>query len=135
MRNYPVSTSIHLTRDPSYKVPLDHQIKRIIDAGFRYLDFNFLDHYYTPESPFTGDKWASWIDIARETAEKRGAKFNQAHAPFPTGVADPIKSKMIFEDVVRSMRNASYLGIKILLFIPFSIWYTVTKVFPNSSLK
>lgn len=83
MREYPVSTSIHLTRDPDYIVPLDHQIKRIIDAGFRYLDFNFLDHYYSPASPFTTDKWRSWIGVARETADKRGAVFNQAHAPCP----------------------------------------------------
>jgi len=81
MREYPVSTSIHLTRDPSYRVAIDVQINRIIDGGFRWLEFNFLDHYYTPESPFVGDDWEAWIDLAGDTAAKRGVKWNQSHAP------------------------------------------------------
>ena len=38
---YPVSTSIHLYFDEA--LTLNEQIEKHTAAGFRYLDFNFLD--------------------------------------------------------------------------------------------
>ena len=112
---FPVSTSIHLTRDPGYIVPLDVQINRIIDGGFRWLDFNFLDHYYTPESPFTQDGWEAWIALAGETAQKRGARFNQAHAPCP--VFNCAKDMTLLREYCRrAFIGCSMLGIPWMVF-------------------
>lgn len=83
MTEYPLSTSIHLTWDPSFRTSMDSQIGRIAGAGFRRLDFNFLDYCNSPDSPFTSEGWEGWIDSAGEAADRYGAKFNQAHAPCP----------------------------------------------------
>ncbi len=80
---YPVSTSIHLFFDKEYKISINEQIKRHINAGFKYLDFNFLDWQNDDRSPFLGDNWEDWIMSAKKTAESMGAVFNQAHAPVP----------------------------------------------------
>lgn len=80
--SYQISTSIHLffDRDPA---TLNRQIERHIQAGFRFLDFNFLDWGAIPSCPFYSQDWERWLLSAGETAEKRGARFNQAHAPVP----------------------------------------------------
>ncbi len=81
--SYPVSTSIHLYFDHDYKVSINEQIEKHINAGFKYLDFNFLDWQNSDKSPFMNDGWEAWILSAKKTAEENGAIFNQAHAPVP----------------------------------------------------
>ena len=106
---YPVSTSIHLFFDGA--LPLNEQIERHTRAGFRYLDFNFLDWQNAKDSPLLGDSWEAWIDSAGETAAREGACFNQAHAPVAClsfgrdyeGLIDAIK---------RSIRACDMLGIR-----------------------
>ena len=78
---YPVSTSIHLYFDDG--LTLNEQIAKHTGAGFRFLDFNFLDWQNVKDSPFLADGWEEWIASAGETAEGLGARFNQAHAPVP----------------------------------------------------
>ena len=78
--SYPLSTSIHLF---GMGAPLNDQIRRHVLAGFRFLDFNFLDWQEVPDSPFLSDGWEAWIASAKRTAEGLGARFNQAHAPTP----------------------------------------------------
>ena len=51
---YPISTSIHLFFSPD-STALNAQIARHIDAGFRYLDFNFLDWATVPDAPLFAD--------------------------------------------------------------------------------
>lgn len=79
----PLSTSIHLCFDPSFRTPVEEQIRRIARAGFRWLDFNFLDWFADPRSPFVGGGWEAWLEGAGAAAEDAGARFNQAHAPCP----------------------------------------------------
>ena len=81
--SYPVSTSIHLYFDHDYKVSINEQIKKHTDAGFKFLDFNFLDWQNDDRSPLINDGWEEWILSAKKTAEENGAIFNQAHAPVP----------------------------------------------------
>lgn len=78
---YPVSTSIHLFHDPEFRVSINEHIERHIAAGFKFLDFSFLDWQADPRSPLIGDNWEAWIKSARKTADENGAVFNQAHAP------------------------------------------------------
>ena len=105
---YPVSTSIHLYCDEN--LPLNEQIERHTKAGFRFLDFNFLDWQNVTDSPLLGDGWEAWIDGAGETAARRGACFNQAHAPVPV-----LRFKKDYEGFVaairRSIRACHILGI------------------------
>ena len=78
--SYPVSTSIHLYLNLK---TINEQIKKHIEAGFKFLDFNFLDWMVDEASPFMNDGWEDWILSAKKTAEENGAVFNQAHAPVP----------------------------------------------------
>ena len=78
---YPVSTSIHLFY--SDDVSLNEQIKRHAEAGFRFLDFNFLDWQNNDACPLLTDNWEDWILSAKKTADELGVQFNQAHAPVP----------------------------------------------------
>ena len=80
---YPLSTSIHLFIDEASGVSLNDQIRRHVKAGFKFLDFNFLDWQNIPDSPFLSDEWEAWILSAKQTADELGVRFNQAHAPVP----------------------------------------------------
>lgn len=112
---YPVSTSIHLFFDTEYKISLNEQIKRHINAGFKYLDMNFLDWQADPRSPFLGDNWEDWLLYAKKTAESMGAKFNQAHAPCPC-----LNYSSDYDGLVnackRAIKGCSLLGIKQMVF-------------------
>ena len=114
---YPVSTSIHLYCDEN--LSLNEQIEKHTGAGFRYLDFNFLDWQNVKESPLLGDGWEAWIDGAGETAARRGACFNQAHAPVPC-----LRFVMDYEGLVaairRSIRACHTLGIPQMVYHTFN---------------
>ena len=105
---YPVSTSIHLYQNLG--LTLNEQIEKHTDAGFRFLDFNFLDWQNVEDSPLLGDGWEAWIDGAGDTAARRGARFNQAHAPVPC-----LRFAKDYEGLVaairRSIRACHTLGI------------------------
>ena len=105
---YPVSTSIHLFQNLG--LTLNEQIKKHTDAGFRFLDFNFLDWQNVKDSPLLGDEWEAWITSGGETAERNGARFNQAHAPVPC-----LRFAKDYEGLVaairRSIRACHMLGI------------------------
>ena len=77
------------------------------DVGFTALDFAFFDPKY-----YSKDTDASFFTELRAYAENKGLVFNQAHAPFPSGVGKPDRDEEIFADIVRSMKNASLLGAK-----------------------
>lgn len=80
---YPISTSLHLTFDGNYEIPVAEQVKQITRNGFEHVDFNFLDWYSDARSPFVGNNWREWAISAGEAAAETGADFNQAHAPCP----------------------------------------------------
>ena len=71
------------------------------------MDFAFFDPKY-----YSKDTDASFFTELRAYAENKGLVFNQAHAPFPSGVGKPDRDEEIFADIVRSMKNASLLGAK-----------------------
>ena len=105
---YPLSTSIHLYFNEG--LSLNEQIAKHTQAGFRFLDFNFLDWQNVKDSPLLGDDWEKWISSAKETAEGLGARFNQAHAPVPV-----IRFSKDYDGLVaackRSIRACNMLGI------------------------
>lgn len=112
--SYPISTSIHLFFRPDGST-LNAQIERHIDAGFRCLDFNFIDWGEVTDCPFWTDGWRAWIDSAAETAARRGAAFNQAHAPVP---AANLKSDLAQYEFAcaRAFEACSLLGVPWMVF-------------------
>lgn len=105
---YELATSTHLKYDKTGKAPFLHGVERIINAGFKNLDFNFLDMVDTP-TEFLSDDYKEWIYKCREFVEARGAKWVQAHSVC-TGLQKD--SEQFMKNVKRSIECCSYLGIE-----------------------
>lgn len=95
----------------------DYGLKKMIDilvnVGFDGLDFNNdLIEYSADEH----DK-QFYLDL-KNYADQKGFKFFQAHAPFPSSFDDPEKTEERFNEIVKSMRNASYLGVPMIVVHP-----------------
>ena len=50
-------TSINVLFDPTFRIPVEEQIQRVYDAGFRHMDMNFCDWAVFEQSPFRQDDW------------------------------------------------------------------------------
>ncbi|MBR3714275.1 MAG: sugar phosphate isomerase/epimerase [Clostridia bacterium] len=83
------------------------------DAGFDAMDFNNdVIEYSTSEH----DK-DFYIDL-KNYAKEKGITICQAHAPFPSSYAEEDKSAKRFEEIVKGMENASYLGAPMIVVHP-----------------
>ena len=92
---------------------LKKMIDVLVDVGFDGLDFNNdLEGYRADEH----DK-EFYLDL-KKYADEKGFKFFQAHAPFPSSFEDPVKTEERFNEIVTSMRNASYLGAPMIVVHP-----------------
>ncbi len=99
------------------KIHSEFGLKKMIDVllnvGFEGLDFNNdLEGYRADEH----DK-EFYLDL-KNYADQRGFAFCQAHAPFPSSFDDPVKTEERFNEIVTSMRNASYLGAPMIVVHP-----------------
>ena len=100
---------------------IEKAVEMLADAGFDAIDFSFCDNddkFCGPETD-TPEFEARMKDL-RKLAESKGVTFTQAHAPFPSSsrTGDPEETKQIFENIVRSMKFASILGIEIIVVHP-----------------
>lgn len=92
-------------------------IQMMAAAGFDAIDFPFYEEKYcAPETDSA--EWKERFLSFRAAAEEKGIFFNQAHAPFPTSSHDAGRSEERFKGVVRAMRNASYLGVPVIVVHP-----------------
>ncbi len=81
----------------------------IAQAGYDAIDFS--SHRF--EYHYNGEKDKSFYLEMRKYAEDKGICFQQAHAPFSSSFRnDEAKTKQRFDEIVTSMKNASYLGVK-----------------------
>ncbi len=76
-------------------------------AGFDAIDFSFSETYF---NELQKEK-SYYIDL-KKYANDKGLFFNQAHAPAPSSNISKEKSKELFNDIVFSIKSASYLGVK-----------------------
>ncbi len=109
------STSINIFYDPTFTVPVETQIQRVYDAGFRHMDMNFWDWCHDPASPFRQDNWRVWVEGIAKKAQALGVTFTQAHADvynFYTGDASR------YEMYLRCLEGAAILGIPWITFHP-----------------
>ena len=100
------------------KMSTEEAIDLMADAGFDAIDFSFYTtRAYYDESP-DGEGGRARFTEWRRRAEARGLVFNQAHAPHGSSFADHDKTVSRFHDIRRSIRNASYLGVKVIVVHP-----------------
>lgn len=93
---------------------LETAIHMMADAGFDAIDLSlsgksYMHQFCGPETdrPAFRDEMLK----LRELAQARGIAFTQAHAPFSSSYVDPQRTKERFDEIVRAMRTASYLGV------------------------
>ena len=81
------------------------------EAGFDNIDFSFFSLKDYDVNTDKAEFKKKFTEL-RKYAEDKGMHFTQAHAPFSSSFADESKNELRFNEIVNSMRNASYLGIK-----------------------
>jgi sugar phosphate isomerase/epimerase len=92
-------------------------IKKAFDifarAGIQGVDFNNdIDEYHTNEHDES-----FYLDL-KKCAQEKGLTICQAHAPFPSSYTDEERTAKRFDEIVTSMRNASYLGAPMIVVHP-----------------
>ena len=99
------------------KFSMKEMVKIQADAGFDAIDFSFLrERYYSSE--ISDEAFREKFTELRKIAEDNGVCFNQAHAPNPSMAAGDEQNKKNYYNIVRSMKNASYLGADIIVIHP-----------------
>ena len=78
-------------------------------TGFKYLDYSFYN-VLKENHPFMGDNWQDEIYEVRETAEKLGLTFVQAHAPNCELRGEGMERGIL--STIRSIEACGILGIK-----------------------
>jgi len=111
-----LSTSLNVLFDPK-KVSAIRAIERLASAGFRVLDFNFVDWLFDG-SPFISDGWESWLRNIRSRADELGLRFSQAHGPIFNKFEVSERAKWLTAMSHRSLEGAAILGSKWVVFEP-----------------
>lgn len=88
----------------------EESIEEMSKAGFDAMDFYFGDEKYF-NADTDGEAFKAYFGKLKAMAEEKGMCFNQAHAPYPSSRSDDELTAKIFQNIARSIRNASYLGI------------------------
>ena len=100
------------------KMSTEEAIDLMADAGFDAIDFSFhlKSEYYSEDTDgaIGRNRFTEW----RKRAEARGLVFNQAHAPEGSSFTDMDKTVKRFHEIRRAIRNASYLGVPIIVVHP-----------------
>lgn len=100
------------------KMSTEEAIDLMADAGFDAIDFSFhlKSEYHNEETDGEIGKvrFTEW----RKRAEARGLVFNQAHAPEGSSFTDMDRTVQRFHEIRRAIRNASYLGVPIIVVHP-----------------
>ena len=85
-------------------------IKLLARSGFDAIDFSFCDYVEKHEGE---QEIKEYFHSLKALAEDEGVCFNQAHAVFHSSRANDEKwNKKRFDEIVRNIRSASYLGVE-----------------------
>ncbi len=85
----------------------------LADAGYDAIDYSQTAKFIYEAEP---DK--EYYSEIKKYAEDKGLYFNQSHAPYHSSCGDEAKDKIRFEEIVKSMQKASFLGIKNIIVHP-----------------
>ncbi len=86
---------------------------KIAKAGFAGVDFNFDAGDFC----LINDK-QYFLDL-RKYAEDKGLTIHMAHAPWPSSFNNEEETEEAFVKIVQAIKNASYLGAKMIVVHPF----------------
>ena len=104
------------TADLLGKHGVEGAIRLIAEAGFDAYDYSLCE--IKNDDPFFTDSYMDYAKKIKALSEECGITCNQAHAPFPSSVGDPEKDERIFNDIVKAMEFAAYLGAHVIVVHP-----------------
>ena len=96
---------------------IDEALTMIADSGFDAIDYSMTKEEYHCEETAT-EAFQNHLKDIRSRIEAKGLVVNQSHAPYPSAYEDSSRDQEAFDGIVRSMRNASTLGAKIIVVHP-----------------
>lgn len=106
------STNILFERKDDSRIDVKESIQLCAAAGYRYLDFCFVDQIFTPvKTRFTTDDWRAYMqEIAQESAAL-GIQFTQCRLPIHDFCNPTKNDETTLALVHRSLESAAMLGI------------------------
>lgn len=112
-----VSTSINVLFGHG---TVSEQMKRVYDAGFRFMDINFCDWVESEENgtcfPSTEAQWDAWVQEIKTCAKQYGITLNQAHGPLFNIFEEGVRGEHLRVMCEKSIRAAHELGIPWVVF-------------------
>lgn len=88
-------------------------VQMLIDAGYDAIDLGCFEMHKEDDCPKLQPNYKEYAAELRAMAEAGGVYFNQAHAPFPSSVAeDDLQNQRIFDRILRSIEFASLVGVR-----------------------
>lgn len=90
----------------------ERMLEILSEAGFEALDFGLN----LPE--FMGDLTEEFFLDAKDKIAAHGLVIGQAHSPFPSNFEDEAKTARRFDQIVKSIEYAAYLGVPYLVIHP-----------------
>lgn len=104
------TTTGYLEKTFDFKKAID----LIADAGYDAIDFTS----HTKEEFYTDVHNKSFYTELKKYANDKGLYFNQAHGPDGSSFLSEERTKKRFDEIVCSMKNASYLGAETIIVHP-----------------
>ena len=92
-------------------------VDMLYESGFDAIDYSFFDAQRCNPDISDGDYKKRFIELRKYTEDK-GLYFNQSHAPHPSSLLDEDFTKRRFDELVTSIKNSSYLGVRNIIIHP-----------------
>lgn len=98
-------------------------MRRCYEAGFRVLDFSFVEFFFT-STELSQDHWQHEVEKIRNEAERLGIVFVQSHLPYNPGYMPEWASeeqRLLYEKhLARSIQTSAMLGVHWAVVHPFT---------------
>ncbi|MCI8518142.1 MAG: sugar phosphate isomerase/epimerase [Hungatella sp.] len=78
MERIGTSTNIFFERNDGSRIPAERTMRLCAQAGYRDMDFGFVEQIFYP-TPFTTERWRSFVERHMRLAEELGIRFTQTH--------------------------------------------------------
>lgn len=109
------STNTLYERADGTRVPVDECVKLCAEAGYREMDFCFVDQVFG-KTEFLGTRWEAHVDSYRALAEKLGVAFTQSHGPLYAFCSG--RDEQMEEWIRRSVAGSRMLGARWMVMHP-----------------
>ncbi len=89
----------------------------LYESGFDAIDYSFFDTARCNPDIADSEYKLRFTEL-RKYAEDKGLYFNQSHAPHPSSLTDEAFTKKRFDELITSLKNSSYLGVRNIIIHP-----------------